>query len=242
MTRRSAQLPRRRADRLPRRDLGRAGGHPGQLHRRGARAGQHPLHRHPELERRLPAPPWPRQHAALQGHGRLQRRRAAPACASSRRAAAPTGPTAASFVHIGGRPYRMHHDGAARQRRASSWTDYFGEPYNPTTAAPGDDRPAAALHRARAQLPQSVQPADGDPLQPAAAGQRRAGAVRRRAGRLVARLRTATWPAGRHEVRWDGGDAAGRAVASGTYYARLRSTAAGVEDAGVGAGPLTLRA
>ncbi len=40
-------------------------------------------------------------------------------------------------------------------------------------------------------------------------------------GRRIARLAVGTHPAGRHEVRWDGRDESGRAVASGTYVARL---------------------
>jgi hypothetical protein len=40
-------------------------------------------------------------------------------------------------------------------------------------------------------------------------------------GRRIARLAEGAHPAGRHEVRWDGRDESGRAVASGTYVARL---------------------
>ena len=41
-------------------------------------------------------------------------------------------------------------------------------------------------------------------------------------GRLVKKLVAGTFAAGDHRVRWDGTDGAGRAVASGTYFARLR--------------------
>ena len=43
------------------------------------------------------------------------------------------------------------------------------------------------------------------------------------AGRLVRVLGADAYPAGVHSVRWNGTDAQGRAVASGTYYARLTS-------------------
>lgn len=42
-------------------------------------------------------------------------------------------------------------------------------------------------------------------------------------GRLVAVLASARFAAGEHAVPWDGRDRDGRAVASGTYYARLRA-------------------
>lgn len=48
-------------------------------------------------------------------------------------------------------------------------------------------------------------------------------AVHDAAGRLVAVLASGHQEAGSHEARWDGRDREGRAVASGTYFARLRS-------------------
>jgi hypothetical protein len=42
-------------------------------------------------------------------------------------------------------------------------------------------------------------------------------------GRRVASLLDATWPAGSHEIPWRACDAAGRALPSGTYLARLRT-------------------
>lgn len=55
----------------------------------------------------------------------------------------------------------------------------------------------------------------------------RAGAARLRlldaGGRLVRTLAAGEWPAGRHEARWDGRDAAGARVAPGLYFARLEA-------------------
>jgi hypothetical protein len=42
-------------------------------------------------------------------------------------------------------------------------------------------------------------------------------------GREVARLHSGHYPAGRHSVTWNGRDNAGRAVASGTYFARINA-------------------
>ncbi|MDZ7371534.1 MAG: T9SS type A sorting domain-containing protein, partial [candidate division KSB1 bacterium] len=42
-------------------------------------------------------------------------------------------------------------------------------------------------------------------------------------GRLVAALMSGIVPAGRHEVVWDGRDAAGNSLASGVYYCRLKA-------------------
>jgi flagellar hook assembly protein FlgD len=43
-------------------------------------------------------------------------------------------------------------------------------------------------------------------------------------GRLVRDLATGDLRAGRHDIRWDGRDQAGRNVAAGIYLARLEST------------------
>jgi flagellar hook assembly protein FlgD len=42
-------------------------------------------------------------------------------------------------------------------------------------------------------------------------------------GRLIKDLADGAYPAGSHAVIWDGRDAAGRAVASGSYFARLQA-------------------
>jgi hypothetical protein len=43
------------------------------------------------------------------------------------------------------------------------------------------------------------------------------------AGRIVRRLADGPLAAGRHEIAWDGRDDAGRPVAGGVYYFRLRA-------------------
>jgi len=53
-------------------------------------------------------------------------------------------------------------------------------------------------------------------------------------GRIVAVLASATYGPGTHRLTWNGQDAAGRAVASGTYYVRLQTTE------GVQSRPMTL--
>jgi hypothetical protein len=45
-------------------------------------------------------------------------------------------------------------------------------------------------------------------------------------GDLVRTLLTAERPAGRHQVRWDGADGAGRPVPDGVYFARVRAGSA----------------
>ena len=170
-------VPGRRAHGLPRRDLGRAGRHARQLRRGGARPGQHRLHRHPELQRRLPHDRGAQQHAALPGHHGLQRRRAAPAASSSRRSAAPTGPTAAASRTSRVVPYRMNTTALRHERRLHPRRTTSASRTARRRAVPGDDV-VAARPVARRVLPESVQPADGGAVQPAARGERRAGRVR----------------------------------------------------------------
>lgn len=53
-------------------------------------------------------------------------------------------------------------------------------------------------------------------------------AVHDAAGRLVGVLSAGDLPAGEHRFRWRGRDDAGRAVASGTYFLRLRTPSGSV--------------
>jgi flagellar hook assembly protein FlgD len=45
------------------------------------------------------------------------------------------------------------------------------------------------------------------------------------AGREVRRIADGAYAAGHHDLRWDGRDAAGRAVPNGLYFFRLQSDA-----------------
>jgi len=89
------------------------------------------------------------------------------------------------------------------------------------TAAP--DAPPAAPPRL-ACAPNPFNPETEVAIVTAAAG-RVDLAVHDVAGRLIASLCADDLPAGEHRFRWRGRDDAGRAVASGTYYLRLRTPA-----------------
>ncbi|MEZ4387112.1 MAG: M1 family aminopeptidase [Candidatus Krumholzibacteriia bacterium] len=130
-------------------------------------------------------------------------------------------PDGGQLVHIGARPYRLQH-AALRADTEVILADYFGEPYHGTTAAPaGDDAPAAAVALGSA-FPNPFNPQTVIPLR-LTADTRVNLALYDARGRHVVTLRDEVLPAGRHEVRWDGRDGGGRSVASGTYFARLRT-------------------
>jgi hypothetical protein len=127
-------------------------------------------------------------------------------------------PDGGQLVHIGARPYRLQH-AALRANTEVILAEWFGEPYNGTTAAP-DATPAATVTLGPA-YPNPFNPQTVIPLHlPAAANVELALYDAR--GRLVTTLHDGMLAAGRHEVRWDGRDNRGHAVASGTYHARLR--------------------
>ena len=52
-------------------------------------------------------------------------------------------------------------------------------------------------------------------------------------GRLVRQLSDRNFAAGAHTLRWDGTDDSGRALPSGTYFARLRDASAEVRTTGL---------
>ena len=124
---------------------------------------------------------------------------------------------------ICGRPYRMNHD-ALRANVQTILDGLFGEPYTPPTAVDGDapDRPRLLDARPNPFNPRTVIPFSlprGGEVELA---------VYDVAGRLVRTLLSGELPPGDHEAVWRGLDARGRAVASGAYFARLR-TPHGVE-------------
>jgi len=128
------------------------------------------------------------------------------------------------FAFVCGRPYRMGHD-ALRANVQTILDDLFGEPYSPPTAV--DDGAAPVRPRRLA-----VHPNPFNPRTEIRFSLQRAGAVELAvydvAGRLVRTLLDGALPAGDHEAVWRGLDTRGRAVSSGTYYARL-GTAEGVQ-------------
>jgi len=129
-------------------------------------------------------------------------------------------PDGGRLAYVGGRPYRMDH-AALRQNVETILDLHFGEPYSPTAVeGEGDAPPPAAVTLGR-NYPNPFNPMTVVPFSlPRAAVVDLA--VYDARGRLVRRLAASELAVGRHEMRWDGTDTGGRAVASGTYYARLR--------------------
>ncbi len=130
-------------------------------------------------------------------------------------------PDGGQLVHIGARPYRLQH-AALRANTEVILSDYLGEPYNGTTAAPGDGDAPAAQVALGAAYPNPFNPQTVIPLRLTAEA-RVSLALYDARGRHVVTLRDEVLPAGRHEVHWDGRDGGGRPAASGTYYARLHT-------------------
>jgi len=117
----------------------------------------------------------------------------------------------------------MDHD-ALRANVQTILDGFFGEPYDPPTAVDGDAPERPRLLDAR---PNPFNPRTVIPFSLPRAGEVELG-IYDVAGRLVRTLVSGELPPGDHEAVWRGLDARGRAVASGAYYARLR-TPRGVE-------------
>ena len=126
-------------------------------------------------------------------------------------------PDGAQFVHLGGRPYRMDH-AALRANVEFILDNFFGEPYSPTTDVP--DATSPALVTLLPNYPNPFNPQTVIPFALPLPGYAEL-SIYDAAGRLVRTLVAEVRPSGKNLVRWDGTDAAGRAVASGTYFARL---------------------
>ena len=126
----------------------------------------------------------------------------------------------AHFAHIAGRPYRMDHD-ALRANVEFILEAFFGEPWVPSGTPP---EPDAVVARPRL-LPSYPNPFNPQTVIPFALPQ--SGyvnlAVYDAAGRLVRTLVDEERPAGQQAIRWDGMDTTGRAVASGTYFVRMKA-------------------
>jgi len=126
--------------------------------------------------------------------------------------------TGGKFVHIAGRPYRMDRD-ALRQNVEFILENFLDEPFDALA-----DTPESAVVQQARLLPNYPNPFNPQTTIPYALPQ--AGyvelALYDAAGRLVRTLVNEARPAGDSVVRWDGVDDGGRAVASGTYFARMR--------------------
>ena len=128
------------------------------------------------------------------------------------------------LAFVGARPYRLAH-ASLRANTQTILDGFFSEPYDPLTAVHGSETPgrmSLAPNRPNPFNPRTVIPFSLP----------RSGrvelAVYDVAGRLVRTLLHDDLPAGGHEAVWRGLDDRGRAVASGSYFARLR-TSYGVE-------------
>jgi len=127
-------------------------------------------------------------------------------------------PEGAQFVHLAGRPYRMDH-AALRANVGFILRTFFGEPWGGQTPAGEAPGPGLALGQ---NYPNPFNPTTLVPYSLAADGPAEL-AVYDAAGRLVRVLLAGEQPAGAGTAVWDGRDAAGNAVASGIYLARLRA-------------------
>jgi len=125
------------------------------------------------------------------------------------------------FAHIAGRPYRMDH-AALRQNVEYILENLFLEPYNPAT--PVVDLPGSSAGRARlgVNYPNPFNPQTVIPFS-LPRDTEVSLAVYDARGRLVRALLEAPYAAGEHTIDWNGLDQAGRAVASGSYFARMRT-------------------
>jgi len=133
------------------------------------------------------------------------------------------------MVHIAGRPYRLDHD-AVLANTTVILDDYFGEPYNGGTTAVPEDTPtvAPAVTVLEPNYPNPFNPQTVMPFRLAVGGHVSLSLFDAR-GRLVVRLKDESMAAGRHEVRWNGRDGAGRSVSSGTYFVRLVTVDGGTQ-------------
>ncbi len=130
-------------------------------------------------------------------------------------------PDGGRLAVISGRPYRYDH-ASLRSNVEYLLSNTFGEPYTPVTAVEGSGPPARAA--LGANYPNPFNPRTVIPFALSSAGRLEL-TVHDAAGRLVRTLIAEQRPAGAGESVWDGLDDGGRPVASGTYFARLKTAA-----------------
>ncbi|MCP4545060.1 MAG: T9SS type A sorting domain-containing protein [bacterium] len=127
-------------------------------------------------------------------------------------------PDGGQFVLLSGRPYRMNHT-SLRANVEFILEDYFAEPWTPT-AAP--ETPAVAKLTLSANHPNPFNPTTLIPYALPRSGDAEL-AIYDTAGRLVKVLVSGHQAAGEYSATWHGLDDAGRPVASGVYFTRLRA-------------------
>ncbi|MCB1182410.1 hypothetical protein KDM41_03180 [bacterium] len=124
------------------------------------------------------------------------------------------------FALVGGRPYRLNAAGLSANVE-TILSDFLLEPYSPVSAVPGDGELPARVGLGR-PFPNPFNPRVAIPLELDRAGAVTLDVYDARGSR-VRRLLAGRVDAGARTVVWDGTDDRGRAVASGTYFARLRT-------------------
>ncbi len=130
-------------------------------------------------------------------------------------------PDGARLVHLGGRPYYLDHE-ALRSNIQYILENCLLEPYAPASATPQTPPHRETAAVLGTNFPNPFNPQTIIPFSIARGTRIQLGIYDAR-GRRVRRLIDEALPAGDHQVRWDGKSDAGRNLASGTYFARLRT-------------------
>nr|MEE4268421.1 FlgD immunoglobulin-like domain containing protein [Candidatus Krumholzibacteria bacterium] len=131
-------------------------------------------------------------------------------------------PDGGRFALISGRPYRMEAS-ALMANVEEILATYLLEPYSPVVSGV-EDEPALvpSVHAGLgSNYPNPFNPQTIIPFSLPQGGEIMVEVFDAR-GRLVSCLAQGQYPAGPHQLTWDGTDQAGRAVPSGVYFARLR--------------------
>jgi hypothetical protein len=126
------------------------------------------------------------------------------------------------FVQLSGRPYRMNHN-ALRQNVEFILDNYLDEPYNPTSALPGESSTPSVQAILDQNFPNPFNPVTTISFTLVAPGP-----VLLRvfdvSGRLIRTLvDQAEVTAGNHQAVWNGLDQSGRAAAAGVYFYNLET-------------------
>ncbi len=136
------------------------------------------------------------------------------------------------FALIGGRPYRMQAS-ALSANVETILANHLLEPYDPAAPVIDDGQGRVPVRSVLGTAyPNPFNPQTLIPFSLARSGEVSLNLYDAR-GHLVRRLATGAFAAGPHTVRWDGTDDQGRAMPSGTYFARLKDAVGQVETSGL---------